>query len=102
MKLKEKLAKYLYTPRANDDGNNTNFGGIDEVTANGNSKMTQFSCPPETSEHNTDTDDSRKKVSILGDTTRITINTKDYVTNLGRTDASPRKCQFQVHTVGMN
>lgn len=102
MKLKEKLAKYLYNPRTNDDENNSNSDGIDEVTADGNNQVAQFSCPPKKSEHNTDTDDSGRKVSILGDTTRITINTKDYVTNLGRTDASPRKCQFQVHTVGMN
>ena len=101
MKLKGKLAIYLYTPRKSDTGSNSKSEGLCEVTDNGNNKMTQFSCPPETNEHNTDTDD-RRKVSILGDTTHITINTKDYVTNLGRTDASPRKCQFQVHSVGMN
>ena len=99
IKIREKLAKYSYTPLRKDHDTDTFIpSGVDGVALKAKSKLTQFACSPKEGEQ--DTVDTRQ-VSILGDATHITINAKDYATDLSGKEASPRKYRFQVHRIGM-
>ena len=99
IKLRRKLAKYMYMPlRKDNDTDDSIPTGVDGVTSEAKSKVLQFPYSPKECEH--DTSDTRQ-VSVLGDATHITINAKDYATDFGGKEDSPRKYRFQVHSIGM-
>ena len=99
IKLKKKLAKYSYTPsRKNSDRDSSVPTEVDGVTCQTKTKLSQFAYSPKNVEQGSE---NRRKVSVLGDATQITINTRDFVTDLGMKESSPRKYQYQVHNVGM-
>ena len=99
IKLRRKLAKYSYMPlRKDNDTDDSIPTGVDGVTSLAKSKLPQFASLPKEGEQDTTV---TRQVSVLGDATHITINAKDYATDFGGKEDSPRKYRFQVHSIGM-